>query len=193
MLLKEILPMFDEYDPVLRNWFKQAEYERRQRQYFEQSYEPSYVDWIRRYEDYCLRRVDDEDMITETTKKKDYNKEIDVMIKELKAAGFNCRAYEPTYGEKKVDIKTRDKELKLGTATFDKGFGNHKFEAVKELQLRFLCGIEDEKILKTEYILNGNTTYTKFKNFLEHLNKLEMQYKLGSARIKKMEATMDFV
>lgn len=189
MLLKEIFTMFDEYDPVLRNWFKQAEYERRQRQYFE----PHYEDWIRRYEDYCLRIADDEDVITETTKKKDYNKEIDVMINELKAAGFNCRAYEATYGEKKVDIKTRDKELKLGTATFDKGFGNHKFEAVKELQLQFLCGVEDEKILKTEYILNGRTTYTKFKKFLEHLNKLEMQYKLAGARIKKMEATMDFV
>jgi len=181
--------MFDEYDPVFRRWYEDTIWERRQRQLLD----PYYNDWMARE---CFRRhiVDDEDdEVTATTKKKDYTKEIDGMINELKTAGFYCRAYEINDFTKKVDIKTRDKELKLGTATFDKCDGNHKFEAVKELQLRFLCGVEDEKILKTEYIFNGNTTYTKFQKFLEQLNKLEMQYKLASARIKKMEATMDFV
>ena len=182
--------MFDEYyfDPFLHRWYEREEYERRQRQL-----DPYYNDWIAR--EYLRRHIvdDEDDEVTEVTKKKDYSKEIDGMIDELKAAGFNCCAYETTDWEKKVDIKTRDKQLKLGTATFDKCDGNHKFEAVKELQLRFLCGVEDEKILKTEYIFNGNTTYTKFQKFLEQLNKLEMQYKLAGARIKKMEATMDFV
>ena len=188
MLLKEILPMFDEYDPVFRRWY-QDEWERRQRQQFD----PYYQEWLHR-EYFRHRLIDDEDdEVFEAPKKKDYIKEIDGMIDELKKAGFNCRTYETTDREKKVDIKTRDKQLKLGTATFDKWDGNHKFEAVKELQLRFLCGVEDEKILKTEYIFNGNTTYTKFQKFLEQLNNLERQYKLAGARIKKMEATMDFV
>ena len=187
--MKEIFPMFDEYDPVFQRWLDREEYERRQRHFID----PYYSDWMAR--EYLRRHIvdDEDDEVTAVTKKKDYTKEIDGMITELKTAGFNCRAYETTDFTKKVDIKTRDKELKLGTATFDKCDGNHKFEAVKELQLRFLCGVEDEKILKTEYIFNGNTTYTKFQKFLEQLNKLEMQYKLAGARIKKMEATMDFV
>lgn len=189
MLLKEIFPMFDETDPFFRRWIENTDWERRQRML----QDPFYTDWIR-HEYFRHHIVDDEDdEVTEVTKKKDYTKEVDGMITELKTAGFNCHAYETTDWEKKVDIKTRDKQLKLGTATFDMYAGDHKFEAVKELQLRFLCGVEDEKILKTEYIFNGNTTYTKFKKFLEQLNKLEMQYKLAGARIKKMEATMDFV
>ena len=181
--------MFDEYDPVFRKWYEKPDWEQRQRQLLD----PYYRDWMAR--EYFRRHIvyDEDDEVTKVTKKKDYTKEIDGMINELKTSGFNCRAYEINDFEKKVDIKTRDKELKLGTATFDKCDGNHKFEAVKELQLRFLCSVEDEKILKTEYIFNGNTTYTKFQKFLEQLNKLEMQYKLAGARIKKMEATMDFV